>query len=403
MKSIIILISMVLIFNKLSEQKGNKPEPIIINIAESFKNPQDLPISKYVDNINYVPLETTPELVLGRNARIEVTEDFIYVKDIGIGQRARLLLFDKNSGKFLREVSKAGRGPGEFNNSSRLPYNSGRKEFYAMGPSNEILVYDLSGKYIQEVKTPGWIDPKGLGISKNTSCIPLSILDNDIFVATISNLTGWQKRKIVLFTKEKIIRIFPNYQTYNKTDPLSYYSPPGGFNKIYKWDKKLFYIETFSDTLYQVTQNALLPRYFFDSGKYRAQYSKQFEIMDRRQTSDYYFITEIDENSNYIFIQIYFKNEPYTGVLDKSTNLVTFCKKGTSCAGLRDDFNGLMDIMPFAFTEKNEMVFIIEPAGLLKWLNDNPEKAALAKTKLPWIRKIDEMSNPIIAIAKCKN
>lgn len=61
-----------------------------------------------------------------------------------------------------------------------------------------------------------------------------------------------------------------------------------------------------------------------------------------------------------------------------------------------------MDVLHTDFTQKNEMVNIIQPVKLMSWLKANPEKAALAKTKLPWLKNIDELSNPIIAIGKCK-
>jgi hypothetical protein len=48
------------------------------------------------------------------------------------------------------------------------------------------------------------------------------------------------------------------------------------------------------------------------------------------------------------------------------------------------------------------MIYVVEPVKLLNWQKENPEKAALARTKLPWLKDIDEFSNPIIAIGKCK-
>jgi hypothetical protein len=53
-------------------------------------------------------------------------------------------------------------------------------------------------------------------------------------------------------------------------------------------------------------------------------------------------------------------------------------------------------------TQSNEMVSVIEAKDILKWLNENPEKAIKAKSRFPWLKNIDEFSNPVLAIAKCK-
>lgn len=48
------------------------------------------------------------------------------------------------------------------------------------------------------------------------------------------------------------------------------------------------------------------------------------------------------------------------------------------------------------------MVYVIQLVKLMSWLKENPEKAGQARNKLPWLKNIDEFSNPIIAIGKCK-
>jgi hypothetical protein len=404
MKSLLLVIFTLLFIQASRSQNEKKTEVTILNLSESFSQLQEAPLSRFVDKISYIPLETNPEIVLGQTARFEVTDDFIYVKNAGLGQKTQLLLFDRNTGKFIREIGKSGRGPGEYYSTSSLPFNPSGKEFYATGVSNEILVYDLFGKYIDKIKPPEWIDTKSpYEFQSRISSKPFNRIDSKTFVGYIHNFNGWENRKMVLFTKEKIIKIFPNYQTFTRKDFKTTYSPAGGYFKFYNWDNKLYFIETFCDTLYQVTKDELLPRYFFDSGKFRALYSKQFDIMSGRQTPDYFFITDIDENKDYIFIKLNYALGKYTGFIEKKTNKITFCKKDISGAsGLKDDINGLMVVVPKDFTQKNEMVYLIQPSELFKWFKANPEKAASARNKLPWLKDIDELSNPVIAIAKCK-
>jgi hypothetical protein len=149
-----------------------------------------------------------------------------------------------------------------------------------------------------------------------------------------------------------------------------------------------------------VTKNSLIPRYYFNWGKYNAPYSRQADI----DWTNYFFIKDIDENENTIFLKIYFNKDYFLGYIDKRNNYLTFCKKTNSgISGLEDDISGLMDVIPQDYTENNEMIYVIEPAKLINWLKENPEKAAKARTNLHWLNNIDEFSNPIIAIAKCKD
>ena len=404
MKSVIVIIFNILLFMSLSAQTHNNSQVKVLNVAESFSNKAEISLSLFVDKISYIPLETKPEIVLSQAARFEVTDDFIYVKNFGPSQTTQILLFDRITGKFIREIGKPGRGPGEYKDISFLPFNPEKKEFYASGPSHEILVYDIDGNYTDKIKIPQWTDAKSPDeFNSRISCTTVNIIDGRTFVGYVYNFNGWGLRKIVLFTKDQIIKVFPNYLTFTRKNFSSIYSPPGGYYKFYKWDNKLYFIETFCDTLYQVTKDVLIPRYFFDYGKFNAPYSKQLEIMSSHRTQDYFFLTDIDENKDYIFLQTYFNREWYMGFVEKKSNKITFCKKntnGVSC--LRDDINGLMDVIPKEFTHKNEMVYLIQPAELFRWFATNPEKAALAKNKLPWLNKIDVFSNPVIAIAKCK-
>jgi hypothetical protein len=405
MKSVMAIIFKILFFMSLSAQTKNNSQVKVLNVAESFSNKSEISLSLFVDKISYVPLETKPEIVLGQPAQVEVTDDYIYVKNFGPGQTTQILLFDRNTGKFIREIGKPGRGPGEYKDISSLPFNPEKKEFYASGPLREILIYDINGNYTYKISIPQWRDAKSPDeFNSRIFCTTDNLIDGSTFVGYVCNFSGWEQRKIVLFTKDQIIKIFPNYQTFTRKDFRTIYSPPGSFYKFYKWDNKLYFIETFCDTLYQVTKDLLIPRYYFDYGKFKAPYSKQLEIISSQRTQDYFFLTDIDENKDYIFLQTYFNREKYLGFVEKNSNKITFCKKntnGVSC--LRDDIDGLMDVIPKEFTHKNEMVYLIQPAELFRWFAANPEKAVLAKNKLPWLNKIDVLSNPVIAIAKCKD
>ena len=400
MKTVVLIAFILLIIPTLSGQGGNKSNFAVLNFEKSFSRQQEVPLSRFVDKITYIPLETNSQALFGA-AYYEVTDEYIIVRQAS--RERRILLFDRHTGKFIREIGKFGRGPGEYFDYSLIPFNPGKKELYAMSGSREILVYDLEGRNIDKIKIPEIKDKYGevLQLSKKPIVFD-NTLENNIFVGYFRNSFGQEKNKLVLITKEGVSKMFPNYQVQDLKikDGLILINRLNA--SFYTWDNKLYFLETFCDTLFQVTKSSLVPRYCFDWGKYNVTWSKIADL-GISGLLNYFFIYDIDENKDYIFIKIEIERKHYLGFIEKKTNIVTFCKKNNwDDSRLKDDISGIIDVLPADFTQKNEMIFIIEPGYLMQWLKANPEKAAIARTKFSWLKDIDEFSNPIIAIGKCK-
>ncbi len=397
MKTLGLILFICMLFQTVSAQSGDKSQMKILDLAKAFSNQQETPLSKFVKTIKYVPLETNSQALLSGIGNYEVSDKYIICKDYNNGEN-KILLFDRETGKFLRQIGKQGQGPGEYRSTGYLPYNSIKKEFYALGV-REIFMYDLTGKYIDKIKYPAWTNPKeysNLPITREL--VFKNMLDGDTFVGYCENTTGTETRKIVLLSKNGYIKVYPNYQTFKRGNTFI----NGPETNFYKWGGNLYFIETFCDTLYQITKDALVPRYYFDWGKNNAPYSMQAEIGYTHRWQDFFFIMNISENKNYIFFNIDFSKQSYTGFIEKRSDRVTFCKiLKSGISGIYNDIDGLMDIIPYCFTQDNKMVYIIQPVKLVKWLRENPDKAVQAKAKYHWLNDIDELSNPVIAIANC--
>lgn len=390
----------------LPAQIGTESKLKSIILAEAFLKPMKVPLSKFIDDITFIPLETNSKALIGGSVHYEISKEFIIVKQFRTDQTSQILLFDKNTGKFIREISKQGNGPGEYFHFGWIPFNPIKKEIYAQNGSREILIFDLSGKNTDKIntKTPSKIDDEEKIIDLSTTGISfVSMLDNETFVGYVRNISGKENKKIILFSKQGIIKIFPNYMTWDQPGHQLMLGQ-SGISYFYRWDKKLYFFENFCDTLYQVTKDLLIPRYYFDWGNHKIPYSKQGEIS--RSFSLLHssiFIKQIDENKNYIFITVTYDDQNYLGYIDKKNASITFCKPGSlGISTFKDDIYGLLETLPEDITEENEMIFIIESISLTKWFKENPEMASQLKKKEPLLNYIDEFSNPIIAIGKCK-
>ena len=399
MKQILTFYLLLLSFTTSFGQNLNKSSLIVFDLEKAFSRQSEVPLSKFLNSINYVTLETNPHSIIGRFAHFEVTDEYIIVRDNSIPKQ--ILLFDRKTGKFIKSIGKYGRGPDEYSRFSYIPYDPDKRVLYAVNSLRQLLVYNLSDSDVEIIKTPDLVGSGEIIQLKKQEMSFDIMMDDKIFVGYFINPLGMEKNVLALFTKDEVLKIFPNYQAL-KTMSHGVGGLMNDNHTIYRQDNKIYFLEVFSDTLFQLTRDSLIPRYYFKMGKFNVTWQIN-ATMDHKLGMNYFYMLGIDESTKYLFINTLFKGTQYLGYVDKLNNTVTFCKLNSSgVSAFKDDISGLLDVRPVDITEKKEMVYIIKPLDLIKWFKENPEKAAAAKKSCPWIKDIDEFSNPVIAIGSCK-
>lgn len=380
-------------------QNLNKSSLIVFDLEKAFSRQSEVPLSKFLNSINYVTLETNPHSIIGRFAHFEVTDEYIIVRDNSIPKQ--ILLFDRKTGKFIKSIGKYGRGPNEYSRFSYIPFDPDKRVLYAVNSLRQLLVYNLSDSDVEIIKTPDLVGSGEIIQLKKQEMSFDIMMDDKIFVGYFINPLGMEKNVLALFTKDEVLKIFPNYQAL-KTMSHGVGGLMNDNHTIYRQDNKIYFLEVFSDTLFQLTRDSLVPRYYFKMGKFNVTWQIN-ATMDHKLGMNYFYMLGIDESTKYLFINTLFKGTQYLGYVDKLKNTVTFCKLNSSgVSAFKDDISGLLDVRPVDITEKKEMVYIIKPLDLIKWFKENPEKAAAARKSCPWIKDIVEFSNPVIAIGSCK-
>jgi hypothetical protein len=401
MKRTFVINCLLLIASLSFCQNSNKSNLIVFDMARQFEKQQETPLSKFVNSVSYVPLETNPETIFGGLIDYEVNERYIIVRHHRVGP-SRILLFNRNNGKFIREIGKYGKGPGEYTYHCYIPFNKKINAIYAADNSRNLLVYDSLGKYINRINVYNVLERGGVTASERSITFERT-LDDTIYVGLFVNGFGTERNKVALLTKSRLLKVFPNYQSLNSKTIGPGFSSQRRFMEPYiNWDNKLYFYQPYCDTLYQITKDLLIPRYYFDWGKYNVSRSEAvgLSIKDLQQK---FFIYDIFENSKYTFAYVLFNAKIYLCYIDKKTNILTFVKnKYENDIAIENDVDGFMNLEVNNITQSNEMVFVIEAREILKWLNENPEKAIKARSRFPWLKSIDEFSNPVLAIAKCK-
>jgi hypothetical protein len=373
-----------------------------IDIAHALENPKDVNLSQFVKSIEYIQLEETDQTMLFLPL-IEVTGDFIIARNSGPSAMGPILLFDRKTGKFIRTVGKSGRGPGEFQMGNNTIYNIYSKTLYGISYShNEIVEFDTEGNFLGNIKLPIMIYKK-VDQKMGTPGINLNqYLKEDLFIASIQNFTGWDKRRLIIFSRDSIIKIFPNYLFWKRSNWQSLNSI-GMNSNFFRWNDQLSFKEEFNDTVFQITENSLMPRFVFKTGGLNPQPELMEQRIDLEMLAKYYFIKDITENNDYLFLQLQYEKNMYTCFFNKKNKSTTMCKlnEGNKSAFI-DDINGFIPIRPQKITQNNEMIFKLEADDITTWVKANPEKVKALGKNMEWVNSISPVNNPVIVIAKFK-
>jgi hypothetical protein len=123
---------------------NNKNATQILHFPESGED--TLKTSYFADTVIYIPLETTKESFIGFIAQLWMNDSVILINNFGGG----LLMFHQN-GKFIRQIGKKGRGPGEYGSIHHFDVihdtiyisSTGRRGF---------LRYTFDGTFCDEIK-----------------------------------------------------------------------------------------------------------------------------------------------------------------------------------------------------------------------------------------------------------
>jgi len=136
----------------LAEQEGPWERHLIsIDILDGLKNQREFNLSEIVNDVEYVKLETNDSCLLGDYCQAIVTPSHIICKQFRPSED--ILIFDRK-GKFLNHVGRSGQGPGEYVGISYLAVNPLLPEIIiADNTLNRLSRFSFSGSLINEVST----------------------------------------------------------------------------------------------------------------------------------------------------------------------------------------------------------------------------------------------------------
>jgi hypothetical protein len=154
-KSLMILLLIYLLIASCSNDKGEKDRSITlgevndgifnIDVENSYGNTKSpVKLSSYADEIFYIPLETNEKCLLKEVSKALFTSEYIFITSY-----KTLYQFDI-TGKFIRQIGRHGRGPGEYSAVVDFTFIEKTNEIYLHpypATRNVFIYYAESGNY----------------------------------------------------------------------------------------------------------------------------------------------------------------------------------------------------------------------------------------------------------------
>ena len=147
-KKLLLLLSVMLFGCQFGNQKLNTDDLDVINLTKSY--PKKEIRLQDIANIEYIPLETTDDVLLGSTSFLfHVCDKYILVRDGAQG----IFVFSRN-GKIISHFNRRGQGDKEYIQLGAVIFDEKNEELFVKDESMKyrFLVYSISGEYKRTVK-----------------------------------------------------------------------------------------------------------------------------------------------------------------------------------------------------------------------------------------------------------
>jgi len=132
---LIFILATIFFFDCSSSKTNNENGIQTVDIRSAIDKKESTFLSEIINgDIEYIPLESKKEILLGEGVRIYATDSLIIAF-----AKQQIYLFDRKTEKFLREIGNYGKGPDGYRQTvTSYPYDENKNLFYTSGWKPEI-------------------------------------------------------------------------------------------------------------------------------------------------------------------------------------------------------------------------------------------------------------------------
>ena len=356
------------IFILLSLVFQSYEKPITRIIIDPDKDPETkFLLTELSSEIKYIQLETKPECMVDRILKVLIDKDKLFVLSHS-GPACHLFIFSE-TGKFIRQIGRQGRGPGEYSSVHDFTLDRENKKIYFIDSMGKLFIYDYSGKCLKTEKNVS--EPSGITYyNKHLFMVqawPTFFLING-FAVTIKDLE--QQKPDLKLINRKYIKFDKLIQDV-VFDSNFWFS---GNNQ-----NCVTLIEAKFDTLYHISVDGKIEaKYLFDLKNKTPQnlYFLQEYNDAIKKYSNYSLIIETE---NFIILRILHKSQFYLYLFNKNTGKLLKQNTNMLKQNIYNDYDGGLPFTPRGLVDKN-VIFAIQSPSKIKEKLENPDKLMIKNT-----------------------
>jgi hypothetical protein len=344
------------------------------------QEPKVFNLSDIGSGISYIPLETNESCLLYQINKIKLTNDYIFITD-------GMSLFQfTSSGNFVRQIGRAGKGPGEYGRRITFDVDVEQQEIFIYS-SSVVNVYDL-----------------GNGAYKRRF-----LINHDV-----SDLNILPQGKMVFFTYElfaealigSVCEVFLTdssgaiYDSILNYDRLNIESFSRGYSTTYEFaPHEIHYMYNYRDTLYKITKDfKRSPHAVFNLENKISRNNLNFEpIHDKVQFPDFLWIPEILENAQIIFITAEMGR---SFIVNPNVHYIIFDKTSgalTSTHKMNNDIDGGLAFWP-RFASGEKLISHYLPTEIMNHYKATSGNNEFSKEFEALVKNLNENDNPVLVI-----
>ena len=361
-----------------------------IDMVEAYDNREEVPLSSFAKSIEYIPLETSDNSLLGGYPSFYLSNDTI----ITVAFR-QLYLFNREKGQFMKEIRNYGEGPEDYSSTKPLlPFDEDKSTFFISKKGNLTWELNSAGKVISEFSLP----------SDENYVMGFTQLQKDLFVGYNANPVCDQKNRLTVFnSKGETVKTFPNPQscTHDMSRGFSFDFYEGAF---FRDQGKVYFKEEFNDTLFHVTPDQLRPQLVFNSQTKGIPYEEKTKFVTADLKADYFVTRVVDVTEKNVFFRLTTQGQTFNGIYSFETEETLLSDIGrTEMHGFINDLDNFLPFVPQYATDNNQLVGYIEAQDVLAWFKENPEKSAQLPDHLKKLGDMKPDDNPVVMIVDLKD
>lgn len=309
-----------------------------ISIVEE---PIEIKLSEITDSVEYVFLESKTAAI-SKISEIFYANDKFYIKDL----RNKCIYEFSKSGKLLWTLDKFGKGPGEYISFYHINIDEEKHELHLYdNHSGKMLIYNLvNHEFLYDIPFRYHIDD--------------FIKVDDYYLCYCETDITWRQNGDKIPTGlfmvdnqgEFIKHIFHIESEDCKIPGLDQY--------LYKTSNYISLLSWVSDTIYQISDKQLKPKYYFEfPEKYAPQNIKLINVKSSRSLGDLEYSGYIHvrqpyfENDQHIFFRYYHNKNPYYFIFNKNSNNYIHFNK------LINDYGGTSMRLKMSGVTSNAIIF----------------------------------------------